>query len=73
MLSQNVIGKSDQPVVYVSKLLNIAKHNYSTTHTEVLEMVFTLHKFGLLGSSPNIMGKGDTIPPDIMYTDKFDL
>ncbi len=30
MLSQNVIGKSDQPLVYASKLLNRAEHNYST-------------------------------------------
>jgi hypothetical protein len=27
MLSQNVIGKSDQRVVYAYELLNIAEHN----------------------------------------------
>jgi hypothetical protein len=32
ILSQNVTGKSDQLVVYVFKLLNRTKHNYSTTH-----------------------------------------
>ncbi len=45
MLSQNVIGKSDQPIVYVYRLLNKAKHNYNTRHTEVLTMVFSLLKF----------------------------
>jgi hypothetical protein len=45
MLSPNVIGKSDQPVVYTSKLLNIIEQNYSTTEREALVMVFALHKF----------------------------
>ncbi len=45
MLSQNVTWKSDQPIVYASKLLNIAKQNYSTTDIEALAMVFSLHKF----------------------------
>jgi hypothetical protein len=45
MLSKNVTRKSDQPIVYTSKLLNKTKQNYSTTHTEDLVMVFTLHKF----------------------------
>jgi hypothetical protein len=40
MLSQNVIRKSDQPIMYASRLLNIAKQNYSTTHTKFLVMVF---------------------------------
>ncbi len=31
MLSQNLTGKSDQPMVYASRLLNIAKQDYSTT------------------------------------------
>jgi hypothetical protein len=44
-LSQNVIGKSDQLVVYVSRFLNIVKHNYSTTKREALSMVFALQKF----------------------------
>jgi hypothetical protein len=45
MLSYKVIGKSDQPIVYASRLLNKTKHNYSTIHKEVLAMVFALHKF----------------------------
>jgi hypothetical protein len=45
MLSQNVIRKSDQPMMYASRLLNITQQNYSTTHTQVLAMVFSLHKF----------------------------
>ncbi len=45
MLSQNVIGKSDQPIVYVFRLLNIVEHNYSTIEREALAMVFSLHKF----------------------------
>jgi hypothetical protein len=44
MLSQNVIGKTDQPIVYASRLMNITKHNYNTTHREALAMVFALHK-----------------------------
>jgi hypothetical protein len=43
MLSQNVTKKSDQKVVYASRLPNIVEHNYSTTHA--LIMVFVLHKF----------------------------
>jgi hypothetical protein len=45
MMSHNVIGKSDQLIVYASRLLNKVKQNYSTTEREVLTMVFTLHKF----------------------------
>jgi hypothetical protein len=45
MLSQNISGKSDQPIMYVSRLLNKAKQNYSTTQREALVMVFSLHKF----------------------------
>jgi hypothetical protein len=45
MLFQNVIGKSDQLLVYAFRLLNIVEHNYNTTHKEVLVMVFALHKF----------------------------
>ncbi len=30
MLSQNIIGKSDQPIVYAYRLLNKAEHNYNT-------------------------------------------
>jgi hypothetical protein len=54
MLSQNLIGKSDQPIVYAYKLLNRVEHNYSTIEREVLTMVFALHKFRhyLLGNKP---------------------
>jgi hypothetical protein len=31
MLAQNPTGKYDQPIVYVSKLFNKAKQNYTTT------------------------------------------
>jgi hypothetical protein len=31
MLSQNIIGKSDQPIMYVFRLLNRVEQNYSTT------------------------------------------
>ncbi len=45
MLSQNVIRKSYQLVMYVSRFLNIIKHNYSTIERKALSMVFALHKF----------------------------
>jgi hypothetical protein len=45
MLSQNVTRKSDQPIVYASKLLNKVEQNYSTIEKKVLAMVFVLHKF----------------------------
>jgi hypothetical protein len=45
MLSQNITGKSDQPIMYASRLLNKAKHNYSTTKRKALVMVFVLHNF----------------------------
>jgi len=45
MLSQNVIGKSDQPIVYASRLLNKGKQNYSTIEKKVLAMAFSLHEF----------------------------
>ncbi len=45
MLSQNVIVKNDQLVVFVFKLLNIVEQNYSTTKIKALAMVFVLHKF----------------------------
>jgi hypothetical protein len=52
MLSQNMTRKNDQLIVYASNLLNKIKQNYSTTHKEILAMVFSLHKFGhyLLGN-----------------------
>jgi hypothetical protein len=40
MLSQNIIGKSDQPIVYASRLLSKTKQNYNTTQKEALAMVF---------------------------------
>jgi hypothetical protein len=45
MLSQNLIGKNDQSVVYASRLLNTTQHNYSITHRKALAMAFALHKF----------------------------
>jgi hypothetical protein len=59
MLSQNLIGKSDQPIVYAYKLLNRVEHNYSTIEREVLTMVFALHKFRhyLLGNKPIFLCK----------------
>jgi hypothetical protein len=39
-LSLKVTRKSDQPIVYASRLLNKAKQNYSTTHREALTMGF---------------------------------
>jgi hypothetical protein len=45
MLFQSIIRKSDQPIMYVYRLLNKAKQNYSTTKREALAMVFSLHKF----------------------------
>jgi len=39
MLSQNVTRKSDQPIVYTSKLLSRAEQNYSTIKRKVLAMV----------------------------------
>jgi hypothetical protein len=32
-------------MMYTSRLLNIAKHNYDTIKREALVMVFVLHKF----------------------------
>jgi hypothetical protein len=45
MLSQNVIGKSDQPIVHAYKLLNKREQNYNTIERKALVMVFSLHKF----------------------------
>ncbi len=38
-------SKFDQLVMYASKLLNLAKRNYTTTDRETLAMVYALHKF----------------------------
>jgi len=45
MLLQNVTRKSDQLVVYGSRLLNRAEQNYSTIERKVLTLAFALHKF----------------------------
>jgi hypothetical protein len=44
-IGTNIIGKSDQPIVYASKLLNNAEQNYNTIEKEALAMVVALHKF----------------------------
>ncbi len=53
MLAQNLTSKYDQPIVYASKLLNKAEHNYTTTERKPLTMVYALHKFKhfLLGNN----------------------
>ncbi len=45
MLSQNITKKSDQPIMYASRLLKKTEQNYNTTQKETLIMVFSLHKF----------------------------
>jgi hypothetical protein len=45
MLSMNIRGKSDQPIVYTYRLLNREEHNHNTIEKEALTMVFSLHKF----------------------------
>ncbi len=45
MMFQILTGKSDQSMVYASRLLNRTYHNYSTIKREALAMVFALHKF----------------------------
>jgi len=42
MLFQNVTRKSDQLIVYASRLLNRVEQNYNTTQKEALVMVFSL-------------------------------
>jgi hypothetical protein len=44
MLFHNLTRKSDQLVVYASRLLNKIEQNYSTTKRKVLVLVFVLHK-----------------------------
>ncbi len=44
-MAQNIIGKSDQPIVYAYRLLNNVEQNYSTIEKEALAMVVALHKF----------------------------
>jgi hypothetical protein len=45
MLAYNPTSKYDQPIVYVYRLLNKAKQNYTTTKRKALTMVYVLHKF----------------------------
>jgi hypothetical protein len=45
LLIQNIIRKSDQPIVYAYRLFNSAKENYWTIERKALAMVFALHKF----------------------------
>jgi hypothetical protein len=45
LLAQNIIGKSDQPIVYASRLLNIEEQNYNSIEKQALTMVIALHKF----------------------------
>ncbi len=45
MLTHNPTWKYDQPIVYVSRLLNKTKQNYTTTKKEALVMVYALHTF----------------------------
>ncbi len=45
MLFQNITKKSDQPIVYASRLLNNVEQNYSTTKRKASTMVFSLDKF----------------------------
>jgi hypothetical protein len=45
MLAQNIIRKSDQPIVYASRLLNIEEQNYNSIEKQALTMVIALHKF----------------------------
>jgi hypothetical protein len=41
----SLTGKSDQPVVYASRLPNTIEYNYNTIEIKVLAMGFTLYKF----------------------------
>jgi hypothetical protein len=45
MLTQNPIGKYDQPIIYAFKLLNKVEHNHTTIKREALAMVYALYKF----------------------------
>jgi hypothetical protein len=45
LLTHNITGKSDQPIVYISRLFNTAEQNYSTIQRKALAMVLALHKF----------------------------
>ncbi len=54
MLAQNPIGKYDQPIVYVYRLLNKIDHNYTTIKRKTFAMVYTLHKVRLFCWETNL-------------------
>ncbi len=45
MLSQNLNKAIDKPIYYVSRLMNNAKKNYTTTGKEALAMIYDVKKF----------------------------
>jgi len=45
MLAQNLGNMCNQPITYVSRLLNNVEQNYTTTKWEALAMIYMLHKF----------------------------
>jgi hypothetical protein len=53
MLAQNPTRKCDQLIIYIFRLSNNVKKNYTTTELEALAMVYALHKFKhyLLGNT----------------------
>jgi hypothetical protein len=48
MLSQNVIRKSDQTIMYSYRLLNKAKYNYNTTKRKALAMVLLCTSYEMI-------------------------
>jgi hypothetical protein len=44
-LAPNPSGKCDQSICYACRLLNSAKHNYTTIEREALAMVYSLNKY----------------------------
>jgi hypothetical protein len=53
MVSQNLNKIIDKPIYYASRLMNIAKKNYTTIENETLAMIYAMKKFKhyLLGNS----------------------
>ncbi len=45
ILTHNLIGKFDQPIMYAFRLLNSAERNYITIEREAMVMVHALHTF----------------------------
>lgn len=45
ILAQNPTGKCDQPILYFSRFLNLAKLNYTMTKQKALAMVYALQMF----------------------------